>query len=113
MSAAVLDGGSGPRLRRLGCAMGELTRADGSALLAQGETVVACAVFGPGDVRPNKELLSQATVEVTYKPKLGLARVADKAREVQIQSCCQAAILTSLHPRTLVSSALCSHCGNL
>lgn len=31
------------------------------------------AVYGPGDVKPNKALMDKATVTVTYKPKIGIS----------------------------------------
>lgn len=42
-------------LRDLGCELGLLQRADGSARVSQGKTSVICAVYGPGEVKVNKE----------------------------------------------------------
>ena len=92
-----------PSLRPVFCSLGEITRGDGSVVLCQGDTTVACAVYGPGEVRLNRELIDQAVVEVVFKPRLGLPGVADRAREGLIQNTCTAAILTALHPRTSIS----------
>ena len=92
-----------PSLRPMFCSLGEITRGDGSVILCQGDTTVACAVYGPGEVRVTKELIDQAVVEVVFKPRMGMPGVADKAREGMIQSTCTAAILTLLHPRTSIS----------
>ena len=91
------------RLRPMICSLGEISRGDGSVILCQGDTTVACAVYGPGEVRVNKELIDQSVVEVVYKPRMGLPGVVDKSREGMIQSTCTAAILTLLHPRTSIS----------
>eukprot|EP00092_Neocalanus_flemingeri_P008252 GFUD01008898.1.p1 GENE.GFUD01008898.1~~GFUD01008898.1.p1 ORF type:complete len:229 (-),score=60.50 GFUD01008898.1:84-770(-) len=92
-----------PSLRPMFCSLGVITRGDGSVILCQGDSTVACAVYGPGEVRVTKELIDKAVVEVVFKPRMGMPGVADKAREVMIQSTCTAAILTILHPRTSIS----------
>lgn len=43
------------RFRELQCELGLLERADGSARLAQGDTSVLCAVYGPAEVKISKE----------------------------------------------------------
>ena len=35
------------------------------------------AVFGPGDVKPSREMINKATVEVLLKPKTGLPGTVD------------------------------------
>lgn len=47
--------------------LGNLTRADGSAIAATGNSAVQVAVHGPGDVPLHKEQLEEATVEVVFK----------------------------------------------
>ena len=37
-----------------------------------GATQVMAAVYGPVEVRANKELLDKASVEVIFRPKVGL-----------------------------------------
>ena len=56
---------STPHMRPMKCELGQLTRPDGSATLFQGDTCVMTAVYGPGEVRMNKELIDRATVDVT------------------------------------------------
>ena len=92
-----------PSLRPIFCSLGEISRGDGSVILCHGDTTVACAVYGPGEVRVAKELIDQAVVEVVFKPRIGMPGVADRAREALIQSTCNSAILTALHPRTSIS----------
>ena len=41
-----------PRLRPMFCSLGEVTRSDGSVVWCQGDTAVACSVFGPGEAKP-------------------------------------------------------------
>lgn len=47
--------------------LGNLTRADGSAVAASGNSAVQVAVHGPGEVPLHKELLEEAAVEVVFK----------------------------------------------
>lgn len=47
--------------------LGNLTRADGSAVAAVGDSSVQVAVHGPGDVPLHKELLEEAAIEVVFK----------------------------------------------
>lgn len=43
------------RVLGLECELGLLQRADGSARISHGETCVTCAVYGPVEVKVNKE----------------------------------------------------------
>ncbi|XP_033096418.1 exosome complex component RRP46-like [Anneissia japonica] len=79
-----------------------LTRPDGSATFNQGDTTVLAAVYGPGDVKQSKEIIDKATVEVVFKPKVGLPGVYEKSQEQLIQNSCASAILATLHPRTSI-----------
>ena len=47
--------------------LGNLTRADGSAVAAIADSSVQVAVHGPGDVPMHKELLEEAAVEIVFK----------------------------------------------
>ena len=40
-----------PRLRKMFCSLGEISRSDGSVIFCQGDTTVGCSVYGPGEVR--------------------------------------------------------------
>lgn len=44
-----------------------LSRADGSAIFADGNTVIQTAIFGPADIPFHKEIPDKATLEVIYK----------------------------------------------
>ena len=52
------------RLRPMFCCLGEVTRADGSAVLCQGDTTVVCGVYGPAEVKAAREVIDRAVVEV-------------------------------------------------
>lgn len=99
----MVDESSVSVLRPLTCEMGSLSRCDGSGTLFQGDTCVLTCVYGPTEVRINKEQLDKATVEVVYKPKSGLPGCSDKAYEKLIRNTCEAVLLTGLHPRSSIS----------
>eukprot|EP01119_Soliformovum_irregulare_P015984 TRINITY_DN4585_c0_g1_i1.p1 TRINITY_DN4585_c0_g1~~TRINITY_DN4585_c0_g1_i1.p1 ORF type:complete len:181 (-),score=51.30 TRINITY_DN4585_c0_g1_i1:125-667(-) len=62
------------------------------------------AIYGPMEVqRQTKELIDRAYIEVIYKPRSGIASPADKEKEKYIKNCVEAAILSTLHPRTEIS----------
>ena len=91
------------KLRPLNCELGSLTRPDGSAVLSQGDTCIISAVYGPGEVRMNREQLDKATVEVVYKPKSGLPGCVDKSRERILRNTCETVLIASLHPRSSIN----------
>ncbi|XP_060581322.1 exosome complex component RRP46-like [Ruditapes philippinarum] len=90
-------------LRHLTCEMGHLSRPDGSATVYQGDTCVMVSVYGPGEVRMNKEQLDRATVDVVYKPKSGLPACVDKAFEKVVCNTCETVLLASLYPRSSIN----------
>lgn len=90
-------------LRVLTCEMGNLSRPDGSTTIYQGDSCVIVSVYGPGEVRMNKEQLDRATVDVVYKPKSGLPGCAEKAQEKVIRNTCETVLLASLHPRSSIN----------
>ena len=47
--------------------MGNLTRADGSAIVSKGDTTIQVGLFGPSDLPMHKELPDKATVDVVLK----------------------------------------------
>ena len=83
----------------LGC----LTRQDGSVSLSQGDTTSIAVVYGPAEVRINKEQIDKATVEVVYRPKVGLPRPDHRKQERIMRNTLEAAIAASLHPRSAIS----------
>ena len=99
-----VEEGLEPRTREMFCCLGEISRGDGSVILCQGDTSVACAVYGPSEARQKHgDLTEKAGVEVVLRPRTGLPMVEDKARESRVQAICTSAILTILHPRTYFS----------
>ncbi|XP_054258072.1 exosome complex component RRP46 [Macrosteles quadrilineatus] len=89
--------------RNLKCEMNVLKNPDGSALLSQGETVYLAAVYGPIEVKMQKFQIDKACIETSYKPKSGQSCVSDRIKENFIKNICEAALLTSLHPRTAIN----------
>jgi exosome complex component RRP46 len=53
-------------------------------------------------VRLREEKLDRATVEVTYRPAIGLSNVQSKVVEQAVETLVEASLLAGLHPRTLV-----------
>lgn len=76
---------------------------DGSATYSQGDSTVMVGVYGPADIKQSKEQMDQATVEVIFKPKVGLPGVREKAMEQMISNTCQAIIITTMHPRSSIT----------
>ena len=91
------------QLRKMTSELSLLSRPDGSAMLNQGDSSVLVAVYGPAEVKVMKELTDMATVEVVYKPKVGLPGCAEKVQERLVRNSCEAVILSTLHPRTAIS----------
>lgn len=92
--------------RPLKCEFNVLSRPDGSAVLAQGETVYLAAVYGPVEVKIQRIQIEKASVEAVYKPKSGQSAVQDRIKECIIKSTCEAALVSSLHPRTAINIIL-------
>ncbi|XP_005109238.1 exosome complex component RRP46 [Aplysia californica] len=90
-------------LRCLTSELGCLTRQDGSASLSQGDTTVTAVAYGPAEVRMARERIDRATVEVVYKPKVGLPRPVDRKKENIIRNTLESAIMGSAHPRSAIS----------
>lgn len=85
-----------------------LTKADGSALIEQNNTIVQASVFGPVDVAQSRINYEEAVVEILYKPKVSIPPTSpafDYIREIENLLKCifKEIILTRLHPRTCIS----------
>jgi ribonuclease PH len=50
--------------------LSNLSRSDGSALYAFGETVVQTSLFGPKECNQQKENVNKTTVEVIYRKQI-------------------------------------------
>ncbi|CAH2094843.1 unnamed protein product [Euphydryas editha] len=91
------------KLRPMKCELNYLSKSDGSAILAQGETVVLVSVNGPLDIKSNSQSIEKATLEVLFCGKGGKPSVADRFKENVIKQTCETAILGCLYPRTGIS----------
>lgn len=85
-----------------------LSKADGSALIDQNNTIVQATVFGPVDLAQSKINYEEAIVQILYKPKVSIPSSSpafDYVRGVEelLKSVFQEVILTRLHPRTSIS----------
>uniref|UniRef100_A0ABM0M419 Exosome complex component RRP46-like n=1 Tax=Saccoglossus kowalevskii TaxID=10224 RepID=A0ABM0M419_SACKO len=90
-------------LRSQSCEQNLLSRPDGSATYCQGDTSVIVAVYGPAEVKQSKEFLDKATLEVIFKPKVGIPGCSEKFQERLIRNTCETIVLTALHPRSSIN----------
>lgn len=85
-----------------------LSKADGSALVDQDNTIVQATVLGPVDITQSKINYEEAVVEILFKPKTSIPSTSpafDHVREMENLLKCvfREVILTRLHPRTSIS----------
>ena len=108
-------------VRKLHCELGPINRADGSALVNQGDTsgmpvfyclsrtrferffVVMCGIYGPVEVKASRELCDSATLEVIVRGESGPPGPRERLMESFIASCCESTILMDLHPHSAIS----------
>ena len=88
------------QLRPMLCEQRMLSQPDGSATFSQGQTSAMAAVYGPTEVRFARERADRASLEVVFKPKVGVGGCAARGMEEVIRGLCESVILTTLHPRT-------------
>jgi len=102
-------------LRSMRCEQSLLNKTDGSASFMQGNTQVIAAAYGPAEVRASKELIDKATLEVVFRPKVGMPGCAEKLMERVIRNSCDPIVLTSRHPRSSLTVViqLVQDCGSL
>lgn len=67
-----------------------LSKADGSAILAQGSTVVLASLYGPLEVKHQRIQNDGVPVFVAYRSKSGRQGIYDRTYESVIQSACEA-----------------------
>eukprot|EP00095_Tigriopus_kingsejongensis_P008501 snap_masked-scaffold18_size714446-processed-gene-6.27 protein:Tk08501 transcript:snap_masked-scaffold18_size714446-processed-gene-6.27-mRNA-1 annotation:"exosome complex component rrp46" len=94
------------QLRPVWAQLGLLGHTDGSVMLSMGRSAVMCGVYGPAEVKPHKEKLEGATVEVQWRPPTGASGLAERALESVLRGLVSSSVLTSLHPRTCVHVSL-------
>lgn len=73
------------------------------------------AAYGPAEVRSSKELIDKATLEVVFRPKVGIPGCAEKLMERVIRNSCEPVVLTTRHPRSSLTIVvqLVQDCGSL
>ncbi|XP_050354021.1 exosome complex component RRP46 [Nymphalis io] len=91
------------KLRPMKCELNYLSKSDGSAILAQGDTVVLVSANGPLDIKSSSQSIEKATLEVLFCSKGGKPSVADRYKENIVRQTCETAILGCLYPRTGIS----------
>lgn len=85
-----------------------LSKADGSALIEQNNTIVQATVFGPVDVSQARINYEEAIVDILFRPKVSVPAnnpAFDQIREIEnlFKYVFKEVILTRLHPRTSIS----------
>lgn len=93
-------------LRPLYCQLGYSTKSDGSAQLSQGRTTVLAGVYGPVEVKRNREKPDRMDVEVTLQPRVGQSCVENRTREAMIRDITEACVKLVLHPRAGVNLSI-------
>jgi len=85
--------------------LGNLSRADGSALYTEGETVMQVAVWGPADLPQSREIPENATVEVIFKHAAASKVETPEGEAVEdfVLDTLESVICTELHPRSLIT----------
>ncbi|KAH6571759.1 hypothetical protein BASA60_007017 [Batrachochytrium salamandrivorans] len=75
------DKRSATQLRTMGCVIGMLSRADGSARFSLGDSNVLCSVYGPTAARARDERLDQACIQVVFNPVSGASGTQERMYE--------------------------------
>ncbi|XP_012524999.1 exosome complex component RRP46 [Monomorium pharaonis] len=89
-------------LRPMNCEISLLSRSDGSTMFMQGDTTIIAGVNGPLETKSQKMAYDRVSIEVTYTPLKGPAKVDDRLIETYIKETCESAVLISFHPNTMV-----------
>ncbi|KAL6256087.1 hypothetical protein P5V15_013322 [Pogonomyrmex californicus] len=89
-------------LRPMNCEINLLSRSDGSTMFMQGDTAIIAGVNGPLETRSQKMAYDRVSIEVTYTPLKGPAKIDDRLIETYIKETCESAVLVSFHPNTMV-----------
>lgn len=64
------------------------------------------ATFGPVEVRPQRELVDRAVIEVTFRALRGVEAVENRRVEQLVRATLEQCVFAALHPRTAVSVVL-------
>ena len=98
------DGRVAAQLRPFLAEPAALTRADGSARWAHGQTECLASVYGPCEAKRAREKISSATLEVIVRPLSGLPGPVEREAEQLLGQTLEHVVLTHLHPRSAISS---------
>lgn len=93
----------GNQLRPFSLEFGVLKKAQGSVKLAQGETNIIVAVYGPSEVKPKHELYDKAQIEVVFQPRKGVSQEKEKLYESFILNSLESIIISSQYPRSSIT----------
>lgn len=93
-------------LRPIYCQLGYSTKADGSAQLSQGLSTVLSGVYGPVEVKRNREKPDRMDVEVTLQPRTGQSCVDSRATEAIIHDIIESCVRVVMHPRAGVNLSI-------
>jgi exosome complex component RRP46 len=75
-------------------------------MFCQGNSTALAAVYGPREVRMNKELYNRASLDIVFKPKTGLPNNEARFIERLVNSMCENMIIVTQHPRTSIDIIL-------
>ncbi|KAI8614547.1 exosome component 5 [Chytriomyces sp. MP71] len=97
---------SAHQLRPPTTTLSPLSRSDGSARFSFGGSAVLASVYGPKEVKLRDEQLDVATVEVLFRPLIGLSGTTERLYEKTLREIVEGVVLRYLHPRTCVQVTL-------
>ncbi|KAL4234845.1 Exosome complex component RRP41 [Mactra antiquata] len=108
-----VDGRKANELRRIQCRLGVFTQADGSAYIEQGNTKILAAVYGPHEIRGSRSKALHDKVLVNCQYSMATFSTGERKRRprgdrkskemtMHLQQTFDAAILTSLYPRSQI-----------
>jgi len=89
-------------MRGLECELSPLEKPDGSCVFMQGDTKVICGVYGPTEVKINREIIEKSTLECIVKPKSSQPGCREKALEAILTKTCEEVALVTMHPRSAI-----------
>ncbi|KAL1139161.1 hypothetical protein AAG570_009221 [Ranatra chinensis] len=90
-------------LRPIKCELNVLSRPDGSAILAQGNTVVMAAVYGPDESRLNRLQFEKVSFDALFQSKSGSAAETNTAYDSAIKSACIETLYPKVYARSDIS----------
>ncbi|DBA03509.1 TPA: hypothetical protein N0F65_011410 [Lagenidium giganteum] len=99
-----VDGRASNEIRPLSSKQGALFRADGSARMAHGNTIVLAAVYGPGQAKSRRnERPDRATIDVVFKLEKGMSTSKEKEYEQVVRQTFEPIVMVEDFPRAVIS----------